>query len=152
MTTKLGRCTKMVFSSGDSWNRYACSLPAKVIENGKPWCTIHAPSYVKAKQGKKAVAWKADYEACRSKEKDNAHRIECYTELLAALELALPAIRWGMTHQPGNMNQWLDCEAAIEAAIAKAKGEVAHDAVNAVENTEVKDVATRERQINELYP
>lgn len=50
----------------------------------------------------------------------NARLIAASPELLAALEAVLPAIRWGSTHQPGNMNQWRQCEAEILAAIAKA--------------------------------
>lgn len=42
-------------------------------------------------------------------------------ELLAACEAALPAIGWGLCHRPGNMNQWRDVDAQLQAAIAKAK-------------------------------
>jgi len=45
----------------------------------------------------------------------------CHDDLSEACEAVLPAIRWGMTHLPGNMNQWRDCESQIEAAIAKTK-------------------------------
>ena len=43
-------------------------------------------------------------------------------KLLAACEAALPAIRWGMTHQPGNTSQWLAVETLLLDAIAKASG------------------------------
>ena len=43
-----------------------------------------------------------------------------HADLLAAAEAALPAIRWGMTHQPGNMIQFRDVEAQLIAAIAAA--------------------------------
>ena len=34
-----------------------------------------------------------------------------------ALKAVLPALRWGMTHQPGNMSQWVEIEAKVLAAI-----------------------------------
>ena len=46
--------------------------------------------------------------------------VEAAPELLAACEAALPAIRWGMTHQPGNTSQWLAVETLLLDAIAKA--------------------------------
>ena len=55
-------------------------------------------------------------------ERDAQAKLE-QAELLAACEAALPAIRWGITHQPGNLNQWRDCEAQVLRALTKAKGE-----------------------------
>ena len=51
---------------------------------------------------------------------EQARRAACYPALLTACQAALPAIRWGMGHQPGNMNQWRDCEDQLETAIAEA--------------------------------
>ena len=47
---------------------------------------------------------------------------EAAADLLAACKETLPAIRWGMTHQFGNLSQWRDCEQLLLAAIAKATG------------------------------
>ena len=41
-------------------------------------------------------------------------------ELLQACQAALPVIRWGMTHQPGNTSQWVAVEMQLITAIAKA--------------------------------
>ena len=129
MTTKLGPCSEKVSPRNDSWSRYPCGHSAKVVENGKPYCTIHAPSYVNAKHAKAIAASDAKWDAIHAERQDRAHRIECYPELLAALELALPAIRWGLTHQPGNLVQLQSCEVAVVFAINKARGtsELAHD-------------------------
>ena len=62
----------------------------------------------------------AELQRLRDERVEQARRAACYPDLLAAVRLALPAIRWGMTHQPGNLGQWLDCEAMLLAAIAKA--------------------------------
>lgn len=48
-----------------------------------------------------------------------ARLIAAAPEMLAALHATLPAIRWAMTHQPGNLNQWQDCEARIITVINK---------------------------------
>ena len=44
-----------------------------------------------------------------------------HDELLAACEAALPALRWSLTHQPGNSVQVHDCMPLIEAAIAHTR-------------------------------
>ena len=64
-----------------------------------------------------AATWAAGYLASN----------EGREELLAACEAVLPAIRWGMVHQPGNMNQWADCVDLLNSAIAKAKGANQHE-------------------------
>ena len=53
-----------------------------------------------------------------------ARACNSHDELLAACEAALPALRWSLTHQPGNSVQVHDCMPLIEAAIAHARQEV----------------------------
>ena len=89
MTTKSAQCSKIVHHPGDFWANRRCALPMKIVEDGEPYCTIHAPSYVKAKRAQ----WQADADAIDAKMRDNAHRIECYPELLAALERAAPYLK-----------------------------------------------------------
>ena len=44
--------------------------------------------------------------------------LEDFKPLVEAARAALPAIRWGKTHQPGNLAQWSECEKLLEAALA----------------------------------
>ena len=65
----------------------------------------------------------AEIQRLRDERVEQARRADCYPELLAACNGTLPAIRWGMTHQPGNLTQWRECEQLLQAAIAKASQE-----------------------------
>ena len=56
------KCSEKVWR--DSWHTGQCSRPATVTRDGKPYCTIHDPEYIKQKEAKH----KAKYEAgnCKS--------------------------------------------------------------------------------------
>lgn len=112
----LGKCSKRVMDKS-GWHQYQCRNAAKVTENAKVYCTIHAPSYRKAKRKDRTARW----EAAAAIAKQQAHRAACFPTLLAACEAVLPALRWGMTHQPGNLNQWTDSEKLVVSAIAQAQ-------------------------------
>jgi len=44
--------------------------------------------------------------------------------LFIACRAALPAIRWGMTHHPGNMAELLEVERFLTEALAMARGSI----------------------------
>ncbi len=54
------RCSKMVPGEGRFGSFYParCRHRAKVERDGKPYCAIHDPEYVKAKEAKHELAYK----------------------------------------------------------------------------------------------
>ena len=57
MEKNLGQCAASVYDS-QGFGRYSpCQKPAKVERDGKWFCTIHDPEYIKAKQ----IKWQADF-------------------------------------------------------------------------------------------
>ena len=133
MTTKSAQCSKTVQHPGDSWGNYRCEHPVKVVEDGAPYCTIHAPSYVKVKRAQLIAAADAKWDAIHAKKRDSAHRIECYPELLAACEAILSGVSLDVYRvAAANMGRMAPAEAAfalLRAAINKARGtsELPHD-------------------------
>ena len=118
--TRLSQCSKRISESG-SWGTYnQCKRKGVVVFEGKPYCQQHHPPTIAAKREAHYLASQEKWSKEARDKEERQHRIDCYPELLAAVRLALPAVRWGMTHQPGNFGQWLDCEAMLLAAIAKA--------------------------------
>ena len=122
--TNLGQCSKEVLN-----NRLVvlrCSNKAKIVVNGAAYCTIHSPAFQEKKVAeyhKRGETILAGRTARAAAEAEMRRRADCYPELLAACNGTLPAIRWGMTHQPGNLTQWRECEQLLQAAIAKASQE-----------------------------
>ena len=58
----MSKCSEPIYD-GFARTR-ACDLPVKCTEDGKPWCTMHAPSKVAERTAKKRARW--DFEAkCR---------------------------------------------------------------------------------------
>ena len=51
------KCSETVWR--DTWHKGQCSRPVTVTIDGKPYCAIHNPEYIKQKEAKK----KAKYEA-----------------------------------------------------------------------------------------
>ena len=47
--------------------------------------------------------------------------VASHKALVAACEKTLPALEWALTHQPGNMNQFLEVGTLIKDALARAK-------------------------------
>ena len=87
--TRLSQCSKRISESG-SWGTYnQCKRKGVVVFEGKPYCQQHHPPTVKAKG---EAHWQASQEKWSKEARDKEerqHRIDCYPELLAALELLL---------------------------------------------------------------
>jgi hypothetical protein len=52
------RCSATV-SDSQGWHRYQCNNEAKVERDGKSYCRIHDPEYIKAKREKRDLAYQA---------------------------------------------------------------------------------------------
>ena len=61
MTTekKQERCSARILDSG-GWHHYQCQKKATVERDGKLYCTIHDPEYIKAKREKQEAEWEAE--------------------------------------------------------------------------------------------
>lgn len=89
------RCSSTIYRD---MARTQCLNPAKVTENDKPYCTIHAPSYRKAKRAERNLGWERNLEARKAIEKqvqERDRRAACFPDLLAALEWALKVMDRG---------------------------------------------------------
>ncbi len=47
----------------DAWHKGGCSNPATIERDGKPYCAIHDPEYIKAKETKRQARYEAN--SCR---------------------------------------------------------------------------------------
>ncbi len=54
---ELGQCIKRISEPPYYINRHQCSKKAVVVREGKPYCRVHDPDYIKAKYNKKFVDW-----------------------------------------------------------------------------------------------
>lgn len=59
------RCSQLVYTPGGSFRGHACSKPAKVTRDGKPYCTVHDPERV----AKKHAEWSANLDAKWARER-----------------------------------------------------------------------------------
>lgn len=75
------------------WASYHCSKWAVKTENGKPYCTIHAPSYRSARNEAKRAKRDARSAALTKQRQERERRAECYPYLLSALRRAAPYIK-----------------------------------------------------------
>ena len=55
------RCSEMVWR--DTWHKGQCSKIATVTRDGKSYCSIHDPEYVKQKEAKRKAKYQA--ESCK---------------------------------------------------------------------------------------
>ena len=84
-----GKCSKLVYRSRDLWRSYPCEKQAKVVVDGKEYCTIHDPNYVQGKKAEQHARWDAKWAAdaqARRDQEEQARRAECFPDLVAALE------------------------------------------------------------------
>jgi hypothetical protein len=126
MSEKKTCCTK-VYGPGYFRGR-CCGKTAKIERNGEWYCGTHDPVRVEERRKERREAgharWDAEQAARKAKEAaaaEQKRRSDCYDDLLAALEWALP----NLNREP---YEWTDeddataHEAAL-SAIAKAQGE-----------------------------
>ena len=73
-------CSEKVFSRW--WDPF-CQHKVTTHENGKPWCTIHAPSYIARKQAEGLDAQQAAVEARETQEVRQKAQLALYPELVA---------------------------------------------------------------------
>jgi uncharacterized Zn finger protein (UPF0148 family) len=103
------QCSEKVFPSGlyGSFHGYSCSKPATVERDGKWYCKIHDPEYVKAKDAKKRAKWDKKYKddmeraelrstainACTKINPDNPQAVaESIEDMYEALKASLSAL------------------------------------------------------------
>ena len=138
MTTPItGTCSKQVFHAKE-WGTYSCALQATTIVDGKRYCSIHTPAYVKAKRAQREARWDANSAArtqARLDKEEQDRRAACYPDLLAALKAAHSHLqelrdaweRGAISEHDGKggtrSDRNVDCEVQARAAIARSKGE-----------------------------
>ena len=117
------QCSRPVSHVG-VWTLSPCSMPATKNENGKSYCTIHAPSYVAAKKAAFDIKFQERLAAERPEQADEqaakveqARRAACYPALLESLEQAVVA-----TENYNRGDRWdYDWLEAARDVLAKAK-------------------------------
>ncbi len=96
----LGRCLKMVPGKGPwAWqNAHQCGNKAIVSREGKNYCRIHDPEYIKAKQAEREAKW--DAESKDKQERWDRERLilglftDVPTETIKAKSAAIKEIVW----------------------------------------------------------
>ena len=113
---------------------FPCALRGTITEEGKRWCSHHAPSLVAARQEKAHAKWEAKYSAEQAanlaadqEQAENDRKLEAFPVLLAACEHALATLTvWPLpTNTPDRQIAAIakKTEKSLRATIAKAKGE-----------------------------
>ena len=67
----LGQCQERIW---EGWNKRRCENNAKVIRDGKAYCTVHDPIYIRAKRQAKTAMWNKKRDA-----KDKSRKLESTT-------------------------------------------------------------------------
>lgn len=114
-------CCKRIFT-GLTFRGHPCRKPAKIERDGKHYCAIHDPEYVKARAENRHAKYieverkKAEQrETTRRALREQKLKAECFDSLLKALRDLAEGMR-----AAGITGPYLD---AADAAIAKATGE-----------------------------
>ena len=123
-------CARHVYSNTPSdWGGHGCSRNATLFEDGKWWCSIHAPSIRAQKDKELQAKWDAQRkvrEAQYAKDADDRRKLAAHSELVAALKMArarLLAFSTNPTIWAGLRNE-LDTEVRqLQAALKKAGAE-----------------------------
>ena len=61
MTQEYTRCSGQAYDSSGFGRLYRCTKRAVVERNGKPYCKIHDPEYIKAKTKEKDAKWDREW-------------------------------------------------------------------------------------------
>ena len=124
------RCQEDVPDGGRSVFFHRCLLRGTITENGKRWCSHHAPSLVAALRAKKLAEWGNKWvatQAANRKRAEEDRKLEAFPVLLAACEHALATLTvWPLpTNTPDRQIAAIakKTEKSLRATIAKAKGE-----------------------------
>lgn len=90
---ELGQCSGTVLESG-TWPHYhQCTRKAVVARDGKSYCTIHDPEYIKEKDRKRREAWDAESKAKeRQREYESAQKTATYGLTIEELKRLTPAL------------------------------------------------------------
>ena len=122
-------CSKEIWGSSSF---HYCWHKVTTHEEGKPWCAIHAPSYV-AKMRAERIAQEdvrmKEIEAKRAQQALHERQAALYPELVAALEEskrlfneALPKFNWGVSALDANAIDLLNTvPRKVQAVLTKVK-------------------------------
>ena len=120
MTTHNGKCQERVREPGDWGGFHQCPRKGVVWFEHKLYCQQHNPPTVKAKSEARSQEHREKWEKEARDRAETAHRVDCYPELLAALEAISNA--WAnkspLSWQPDGHFQLLE---QARAAIANAR-------------------------------
>ena len=132
MTTHYNQCSKRVQSPGD-YTAHQCTRKGVVVFEGWYYCQQHNPPKVSAESEARHQASKEKWATEARNERERQHRIDCYPDLLAALERLMglyyhcdyaeepdpevcPAAIEGNEHFLGEPCHWGEARAAIAKA------------------------------------
>lgn len=108
------RCSETVPTQGLLMHYHCCQKPVTVIRNGKPYCKIHDPEYVKGKLAERMARYEKEW-----KEKSDNFRLQQVApELLAALRELVLVAEVGLRNEAGSI---LGCD---EAALKRARAAI----------------------------
>jgi len=131
------KCSKRLFGGQRLMLGSPCSNQATVTEEGNPWCKIHAPSYVKAKNEAREAKWKAERDAKEKAWKEHGARENRRDQCEAAVPVLLAALESchrfiiRQTAHVGSMNakELAEAEAWIERCSSISAGRWLGDVV-----------------------
>ena len=102
-------CARHVYSNTPSdWGGHGCSRNATLFEDGKWWCSIHAPSIRAQKDKELQAKWDAQRkvrEAQYAKDADDRRKLAAHSELVAALQKAIDRLKFDLDLDYGTAKQ-----------------------------------------------
>ena len=110
------RCSKRVSDKTGVFT-HPCPNKATTTENGKPYCTIHAPSYIREKRNAKRDAKWAAREEAQAKANLHARQASLFPELVEAAKEALEILETIHNTYHVSPNMWVK----LTIAFAKAR-------------------------------
>ena len=123
------QCSAKV-SDSSGWHGFPCGINATILYDGKYYCKIHSPEYVKAKRGKANAKWEIEHskriaeiiagKACKQINPDNPRAV---AESIADMYGALRGLLDNYSTNPIDDEFFMACLKARKA-IAKAEAKI----------------------------
>jgi len=116
MTTEKEVCSGRTYDRA-AW--YTCQNPVTRHEEGKPWCTRHAPSYVEAKYQKANDKWLAERRAIAVRDALAALRrrqADLFPAMVATLKYVINEVPWDQFPDASQ-----DVQAEVSAILAQCE-------------------------------
>ena len=116
------KCSARVSDGGRRVTFHDCTRWATTTEDGKPWCSTHAPTAVKARRDERDARYKAETDRIMEPYRKAADLASLNALLVEALELARQHLTHGVSTLREFCNWGPGCPAcAVEDALARVR-------------------------------